>query len=111
TNGGLDITGNSLIPFAHDSFVQFIIMLLIILGAIGFPVLIEVQEVLRGRVYGINDRHKFSLFTKITTVTFFGLVVGGALLIYLLEKDLFMAGKSWHETLFYSLFQSVTSRS
>ncbi len=111
TNGGLDITGASLIPFADDYFVQFINMILIILGAIGFPVLVEVQEVLRGRVYGINDRHKFSLFTKITTVTFFWLVVIGTLLIFLLEKDAFFADKTWHETFFYSLFQSVTSRS
>ncbi len=111
TNGGLDITGASLIPFANDYFVQFINMILIILGAIGFPVLIEVQEVLRGRVYGVNDRHKFSLFTKITTVTFFWLVVGGTILIFLLERDAFFADKSWHETFFYSLFQSVTSRS
>ncbi len=111
TNGGLDITGASLIPFADDYFVQFINIILIILGAIGFPVLIEVQEVLRGRVYGVNDRHKFSLFTKITSVTFFWLVLGGAILIFLLERDAFFADKSWHETLFYSLFQSVTSRS
>lgn len=111
TNGGLDITGASLVPFANDYFVQFINMILIILGAIGFPVLIEVQEVLRGRVYGVNDRHKFSLFTKITSVTFFWLVVGGTVLIFLLEKNAFFANKTWHETLFYSLFQSVTSRS
>ncbi|WP_163581773.1 TrkH family potassium uptake protein [Gracilibacillus saliphilus] len=111
TNGGLDITGASLVPFADDYFVQFINMILIILGAIGFPVLVELQEVLRGRVYGVNDRHKFSLFTKITTVTFFWLVLIGTLLIFLLEKNAFFADKSWHETFFYSLFQSVTSRS
>ncbi|ENH96750.1 Trk-type K+ transport system, membrane component [Gracilibacillus halophilus YIM-C55.5] len=111
TNGGLDITGASLIPFADDYFVQFIHMILIVLGAIGFPVLIEVQEVLRGRAYSYNDRHKFSLFTKITTITFFWLVVFGTIFILLLEKDAFFADKSWHESFFYSLFQSVTSRS
>ncbi|KAB8129893.1 TrkH family potassium uptake protein [Gracilibacillus oryzae] len=111
TNGGLDITGASLIPFADDYFVQFIHMVLIILGAIGFPVLVEVQEVLQGKKYGINDRHKFTLFTKITTITFFWLVIVGAVLIYVLEHNNFFANKSWHETFFYSLFQSVTSRS
>ncbi|UOQ49037.1 TrkH family potassium uptake protein [Gracilibacillus caseinilyticus] len=111
TNGGLDITGASLIPYADDYFVQFINMILIILGAIGFPVLVEVQEVLKGRSKALNDRHKFSLFTKITTVTFFWLVVIGAICIYLLERDAFFVDKSWHETFFYSLFQSVTSRS
>ncbi|MGI2315668.1 potassium transporter TrkG, partial [Staphylococcus cohnii] len=43
TNGGLDITGQSLIPYANDYFVQTIVMFLIMLGSIGFPVLIEVK--------------------------------------------------------------------
>ncbi|MFC4389007.1 TrkH family potassium uptake protein [Gracilibacillus marinus] len=111
TNGGLDITGASLIPFADDYFVQFINMILIVLGAIGFPVLVEVQEVLQGKKNAFNDRHKFSLFTKITTVTFFWLVIFGWVVIFLLERNAFFADKSWHETFFYSLFQSVTSRS
>lgn len=71
TNGGLDITGASLIPYANDYFVQFINMVLIILGAIGFPVLVEVKEVLKGKMEDRHDRYKFSLFTKITSVTFF----------------------------------------
>src|SRR5699024_7180419 len=39
TNGGFDITGQSLVLFKDDYFVQFINMLLIIFGAIGYPVL------------------------------------------------------------------------
>src|SRR5699024_8195853 len=41
TNGGFDITGQSLVLFKDDYFVQFINMLLIIFGAIGYPVLVE----------------------------------------------------------------------
>ncbi|MCY7467698.1 Ktr system potassium uptake protein D, partial [Bacillus safensis] len=48
----------------------------------------------------------FSLFTKITTLTFGGLVVVGAIGIYALEAGFSFVGKSWHEILFYSLFQS-----
>ncbi|MBM6618116.1 TrkH family potassium uptake protein [Bacillus suaedaesalsae] len=109
TNGGFDITGNSLIPYANDYFVQFINMLLIILGAIGFPVLIEVKNFLSNQTEGY--RFRFSLFTKLTTTTFFLLVIIGTLLIYLLEAKHFLADKSWHESLFYSLFQSVSTRS
>ena len=36
TNGGFDITGMSLLPFHHDYFIQFVCMILIFLGAIGF---------------------------------------------------------------------------
>src|SRR5699024_2036820 len=46
SNGGFDITGQSLHFYQNDYFVQMITMLLIIFGAIGFPVLIEVKEYL-----------------------------------------------------------------
>ena len=46
TNAGFDITGNSLAPFAGDYFVQFVNITLMTLGAIGFPVLMEVKHFL-----------------------------------------------------------------
>ncbi len=107
TNGGFDITGQSLIPFAHDYFVQFIVMLLIILGAIGFPVLIEVKDFL----FNKRKKFRFTLFTKITTITFFLLVIGGTILIASLEYRYFFKGMDWHEVFFYSLFQSTATRS
>ncbi|MGP4108519.1 TrkH family potassium uptake protein [Virgibacillus sp. L01] len=111
TNAGFDITGASLIPFADDYFVQFINIILLTLGAIGFPVLLELQDFIRGDYHGRNPKHSFSLFTKLTTVTFFGLILAGWLLILILEHNsLFFANKSWHEKMFYSLFQSVTTR-
>ena len=45
TNGGLDITGESLVPYAKDYFVQTIVMFLIVLGSIGFPVLLELKHI------------------------------------------------------------------
>ncbi|SFM12866.1 potassium uptake protein, TrkH family [Gracilibacillus orientalis] len=110
TNAGFDITGTSLEPFAHDYFVQFINILLLVLGAIGFPVLLEVQELLWGRYRDLKWKYQFSLFAKVTTVTFFILIVIGALGIFLFEHNHFLQDKSWHESLFYSLFQSVTTR-
>ncbi|MFP7479274.1 TrkH family potassium uptake protein [Terribacillus saccharophilus] len=110
TNGGFDITGQSLIPFRHDYFVQFVHMLLIVLGAIGFPVLIEVKQY----IFASKDERtfiRFSLFAKLTTITFMVLIFAGAIIIALLDSRNFFVGKSWHEVLFYSLFQSVTTRS
>lgn len=108
TNSGFDIFGNSLQSFANDYIVQSIIMILLILGGIGFPVIIELREFIRTRHNKRNFR--FSLYTKLTTTTFFLLLFLGALGIFLLEKDLFLADKSWSEKIFYSLFNSVTAR-
>jgi potassium uptake TrkH family protein len=107
TNAGFDITGESLIPFAKDYFIQTINILLMIFGSIGFPVLIELKDYFVKRGKG---NFRFSLFTKLTTFTFFALIVAGTLLIYIFEVHHFFVGKTWHESLFYSLFQSVTTR-
>src|SRR5690606_11771688 len=58
-----------------------------------------------------KGRYRFSLFTKLTSITFLGLVIFGTIFIFILEINHFFKGMSWHETFFYSLFQSVTTRS
>ncbi|MFD4928210.1 TrkH family potassium uptake protein [Peribacillus butanolivorans] len=109
TNAGFDITGTSMIPFKDDYFVQFITIILLTLGAIGFPVLIELKEFVSNsaRTYKFH----FSLFTKLTSVTFLCLIIGGTILIFLLEMNRFLKDKSWHESFFYSLFMSSNTRS
>lgn len=107
TNGGFDINGDSLQSFREDYFVQVVHMILIILGAIGFPVLIEVKEFLSNK----TKTFRFSLFTKITTVTYGLLLVIGAIGIYVLEYFNTFRYLSWHEAIFGALFHSVSSRS
>lgn len=109
TNAGFDITGMSLIPYRTDYFVQIIIIILLILGAIGFPVLIELRRYFSSRKH--RKFFRFSLFTKLTSITFVGLIFGGTILILFLEWNSFLEGKSWHESLFYALFMSSTTRS
>ncbi|RHW39830.1 TrkH family potassium uptake protein [Lysinibacillus yapensis] len=107
TNGGFDITGNSLIPYHQDYFLQFITMILIVLGAIGFPVLIEVKNFL----FRKNPAFRFSLFTKITTATYGILFVVGTLVILLIESFQSFRGMVWHEKLFTAMFHSISARS
>jgi len=107
TNGGFSITENSLTQFHNDYFVQIINMILIILGAIGFPVLIEIKAFLSNK----KKDFRFSLFTKITTVTFGLLLIIGTVVILALEMFNSFKGMSWHESLFTAMFHSVSSRS
>lgn len=110
SNGGFDITGQSLMTYKNDYFIQFMNMILIIFGAIGYPVLIELKKF----IFTKREKRRmfrFSLFTKVTTTTFFLLIFVGAIMIFLLDMNHFFASKSWHETFFYALFQSVTTRS
>ena len=107
TNGGFDITGMSLLPFHHDYFVQFVCMILIFLGAIGFPVLIEVKTYLMKK----DNAFRFSLFTKITTVTYAALFAVGSIVILIIESFRSFKGMRWHEALFSAMFHSVSTRS
>lgn len=107
TNGGFDITGSSLQPFNHDYFVQFITMILIILGAIGFPVLVELKHFLLKK----DSTFRFSLFTKITTTTYGLLFIVGTIGILCVESFYSFKGSSWHEKLFTAMFQSISTRS
>ncbi|WP_099223655.1 TrkH family potassium uptake protein [Listeria costaricensis] len=109
TNAGVDITGSSLTPFVNDYFVQFISILLIVAGGIGFPVLIETRRFLFEKNTLVPFR--FSLFVKITTVTYLLLLVVGGLLIWGMEYHHLFQGKSWYEGFFNSMFLSATSRS
>jgi Trk-type K+ transport system membrane component len=109
TNAGFDLTDESLSPYSRDYFVQTVIILLMIVGAIGFPVMVEVFEFF----LNLKNRKKFhfTLFTKLTTITFVLLTIIGALLIYMFDSQNFFADKNWHESFFYSLFNSVTTKS
>ncbi|OLS37790.1 TrkH family potassium uptake protein [Bacillus sp. MRMR6] len=109
TNAGFDITGESLLPFSTDYYVQSVIILLMIVGAIGFPVIVEIYEFFLSRK--VKQKYHFTLFTKLTTVTFIILTIVGALFVYLLDSRYFFADKAWHESFFYSLFHSVTTKS
>ncbi len=107
TNGGFDITGMSLQPFHHDYFIQFVCMILIFLGAIGFPVLIEVKAYLTKK----DPAFRFSLFTKVTTVTYVALFVFGSVVIFIIESFQSFKGMRWHEAAFSAMFQSISTRS
>lgn len=109
TNAGFDLTGASLQPFSHDYFVQIVNMILIFSGAIGFPVLIEVKDIVKKRLK--KEKAHFSLFTKLTTWTYIILFIAGAILFIIFESRGFLQGKAWHESLFYGLFQSISTRS
>ncbi|PAE25269.1 TrkH family potassium uptake protein [Bacillus sp. 7894-2] len=111
TNGGMDITGASLKPFAGDYFVQLINVILITLGAIGFPVLIELKEYLFRNKWNQEQSFRFSLFAKLTTVTYAALLVFGTVILLVMEFNQYFKDMNWHESFFYAFFQSATTRS
>jgi Trk-type K+ transport system membrane component len=54
---------------------------------------------------------RFSLYTKITTITFGILVIAGFIFILLAEYSSALAGMPWSQKVVVALFQSITTRS
>lgn len=110
TNSGFDVTGESIIPFAHDVFFIVTIMVLIFIGGIGFPVLMDFH----GWIYHKKSKSRlpfrFSLFSKIAILAFFVLFIGGTIAIWLLEKDHSFSNMSLFNQWLNSAFYSMTTR-
>ncbi|MDQ7982682.1 MAG: potassium transporter TrkG [Spiroplasma sp.] len=75
-NAGFDIIGkNSLIPFQGDYFVQWVFIIELVLGGIGFPVFYDLYSYFKSKAQ--HKRFRFSLFTKITVSTYLIVAVIG----------------------------------
>ncbi len=107
TNAGFDITGKSLIPFVNDYVVLTFNAVLFIFGSLGFPVLMELRQWF---IHREKIPFRFSLFTKVTTATFFILIIVGVMFIYIFEFNHFYSDKTWHYSFVHSLFYSISSR-
>lgn len=84
-NAGFDIfAGNSLTNFKSDYFVQVCMMILIIIGGIGFPIFYEIKNYLLAKKFKRNFH--FSLFTKVTTLWYLLVLVFVFVFLVILEN-------------------------
>lgn len=116
-NAGMDVLGpDSLAPYVANPIVNITTMLLIILGGIGFPVWWSVLDMLcrRRRKHRtlFTGAHHLPLHTKMVLFMTLSLIVGGALLIFLLEYNNpeTLGNLPWWQKIQAALFQSVTTR-
>lgn len=109
TNCGFDLFGNSLQSFQDDYVVKSVIGLLLLAGSIGFPVLLEINANISS--WRKQRRVKFSLYTKITTITFFVLLLVGFIFVLQSEQNGTLAGMPWYQKITVSFFQSLTTKS
>lgn len=108
-NGGFDLMGgysgqySSLVSFYGDGLINIVIMLLIILGGIGFFVWGD----LRNNMFCWK---KYMLHTKITIFSTLILLIGGTVLFWIFESDNLLKDMSVWEQFLSALFSSVTAR-
>lgn len=107
-NAGFDITGNSFVMFSDDYIFQFYIMILIIVGGVGFPVLNDCVLYIQARRR--KERFRFSLFSKLSVTTYFAVALIGFIVIVLLESNNLFNMYSTDKSLMYILFHTISSR-
>lgn len=104
-NAGFALWPNSLSSYIHDPIVNLTIIILFVSGGLGFMVIIEMFQKRTWR--------NFSLHTKIVLISSGLLLIGGFLLLLLLESwnATTFEELTWGERISAALFQSATPRS
>lgn len=103
-NAGFVIIPGGLEPLAGDWWIGLPIFFGTALGAVGFPVLMNVARRFR-------TPRLWTLHTKLTLTTYGILTVGAGIMITLMEWDNALAERSLSERLLFGLVYSVNSRS
>ncbi len=106
-NAGFSLYSNSLMGYRGDPVVNFTVMGLIVLGGLGFPVLLDLYY----RFFRFKERSRRLKFqTRLVLLVTLLLVVTGAGLIFFFEFSNLLAPLPWKEKFLASLFQSITPR-
>lgn len=102
-----------------ENFIQnnavflIVIMLLIILGGLGFSVLLNLSELFKfqlGKKFKIRYNSKLRSSTKLVLLTTAILLIGGAVLIFILKPVEMYKSMTIPQQILHSFFLSVTSR-
>ncbi len=107
-NAGFALFPDSLVSFQGNILVNFTIMTLIVVGGLGFLVVMEVF----GHLQKIrnNQHRRLSLHSRLVLVTSGFLLVFGTVAVALMEWHGSLAGMPSGRALLVALFQSVTTR-
>lgn len=105
-NAGFSLFKNNLEGFFNDPYINLIMMVLIFLGGIGFIVVMD----LLGLFVKKGPARRISLQAKVVLTVSAALILMGAVLLMIFEKDNTMKGMALSGRGLSALFQSVTAR-
>ncbi len=111
-NAGFSLFEDSIVRYALNPWVNIVITFLVIMGGIGYQVIMEFLTWVRNRLAGNRCRNLFSLNFKVVTSTTVVLLVLGTLAFFVIEypNPLTLGAADPHHKLLMAWFQSVIAR-
>jgi len=107
-NAGFGLRDDSLVRYQADPVVNGVICSLIIIGGIGFPVILDVRRNWRPETGGVWERlHLHSKIMLLGTMVLLTLSTTGFLL---LESESMLTSMPWWQRVMVSFFHAVTCR-
>lgn len=107
-NAGFSLYDDSLVRFQNDLVVNVTVMGLVIVGGIGYPVMIDLSR--HGRGPWIDRWHGLTLHSKMMLIGTGVLIALGSLTFVTLEWDGALEGMPWPRRFLVAVFHSVTCR-
>ncbi len=111
-NAGFGLFPDSLVRYRGSVGVNVVVMALIVLGGLGFTVIVELYRLARERLRpraSLVPRRRLAWYSRTVLSTSAVLIVAGAALLYLGEY-FGQEGRDGSSTVLAALFQSVTCR-
>ncbi|WP_423362831.1 TrkH family potassium uptake protein [Mycoplasma sp. P36-A1] len=115
-NAGFDLTGNSMVMFQEDYLFQIYIMILIVIGGLGFPILVDINNYVQIKIYNMNKENKkkkrfrFTVFSKLSFATYVIITIVGFILLLVFDYDFFVMDNPGLKGIFLNLFQVISAR-
>lgn len=105
-NAGFSLFSTNFTSFTGDVYINLIMSSLIIIGGIGFIVILEVPRI----IFKAKHYKHVSVQTKLAITVSLALIIFGAIIIFLAEKNNSLLNLTLKEKILGPFFQSVTAR-
>jgi len=109
-NAGFSLNSDSLVSQAGDPLVVGAVTVLLVVGGLGFPVVANLRGWALGRAQAGRTRPRLSVQARLVLRLTGGLLLGGAILLGVLEWQGAFAGEGIVGKLGLAIFQSATAR-
>nr|WP_322958880.1 potassium transporter TrkG [Mycoplasmopsis canis]WQQ12277.1 potassium transporter TrkG [Mycoplasmopsis canis] len=97
-NAGFDIiSGHSLMPYYQNYVLQIWFITLLIIGGLGYPVIYDVHRFIKHKLRRKQNKYRFSLFTKVSSITYLLVFIVGFLILFGYEYSSNSASSLWNK--------------